>query len=519
VGPLVLYSARENQVISRTGAGPAPALATLENFLEHGKSVIRNAIVPADVDNWCAVLERYGTISFEEAAQYALDVAENGYHIDSLTLWLISSTRDAILKWPYNTEFWFQMGVDKQKLGDILVNKDLGKLIRYMIDAERRTLASGGTRSDGIWAARNAFYKGEPAKAVDKVYTENGGLMRYEDFANYQGDWEKPLHTTYRGYDIYAGQGSSQTPRIILFLNMLENFDLQSLGYNTPEYIHLISQVIDLGMIDCHKYIGDPDFADTPVQLWSKEYAQERIKLIDMEKAFEEPPPWGDPRQMKNIADDAPKSFVMKGSPELAMATNLKDDTTSLNVMDAEGNIFSMTESDGHMSEPMIPGWGFGIATRGSQFNLDPTLANVIAPNKRPRNTNGPWLVMKDGKPFMGISTPGGDQQEQGLLQVFLNVVEWGMNPQQALDQPRFGSENYIATGTDSGVVSPGALCYETRIPEETIAKLKEMGHIMQSWGLWSWVACNPTITYRDPETGIMRAASDVRREGSALGW
>jgi gamma-glutamyltranspeptidase/glutathione hydrolase len=525
VAPLILYSARENQVITRIGAGTTPARATLEYFLEQGKNPVDTALIPADVDVWLAALDRFGTFSFTEAIQPALNIAENGYHLFKMQKSLLEGSQEGILKWPANTEFWFQMGVGKQKLGDLMVNKNLGKLMRYMIDAEQRTLAAGGTRSDGIWAARNAFYKGEPAKAVAKFFQEQNGLVTYEDMANYKGRWMAPLHTTYKGYDFYTCDGWSQGPRMILFLNMLENFDVKALGYNTPEYIHLITQVIDLGMSDCHKYIGDPDLVDTPRQLYSKEYAKERIKLIDMQKAFQDMPPWGDPRNMKNVAPDSPTKFAMTNetSPFLLAQAEMAEksvvfDTTSLNVMDAQGNIFSMTESDGHTDTPIMPGWGFGLSNRMAQFNLDPTLANVMAPYKRPRNTNTPFVVMKDGKPFLGLSTPGGDQQAQALLQVFLNIVEWGMSPEQAVDQPRFGSYNFPGTGSEINR-SPGIMRLEDRIPQETVEALKAMGHNVQSWGLWNWLACAPTVTYRDPETGLMITAGDVRRETYPLGY
>ena len=178
----------------------------------------------------------------------------------------------------------------------------------------------------------------------------------------------------------------------------------------------------------------------------------------------------------------------------------------------------------------MIPGWGFGLGNRMGQFNLDPELANVMAPGKRPRNTNSPLLVMKDGRPFMGLSTPGGDQQLQSLLQVFLNVVVWGMSPEQALDQPRFGSYNFPASGSEVNR-SPAVLRLEDRIPAETAEALRAMGHDVQSWGLWNWRACAPTVTWRDPETGVMIAAGDVpetgvmiaagdvRRETASLGF
>ena len=310
-------------------------------------------------------------------------------------------------------------------------------------------------------------------------------------------------------------------------LNMLENYDLRALGYNTPEYIHLVSQVINLAMSDVHKYVGDPDFVPAPEGLYGKPYARERIGLIDEKSAFQDMPPWGDPERMAAVADDAPKSFVapmsnrttrsLPGSDDADRAAH-SSDTSSLNVMDGEGNVFSFTESDGHTSTPMIPGWGFGLGGRMYQFNLDPELANVMAPGKRPRNSNSPLLVMKDGQPFMGLSTPGGDQQLQSLLQVFLNVVVWGMSPEQALDQPRFGSYNFPGTGSEVNQ-SPAVLNLEDRIPAETAEALRAMGHDVRSWGLWNWRACAPTVTWRDPETGLMIAAGDVRRETASLGF
>ena len=410
------------------------------------------------MDVWLAALDRFGTISFSEAAQPALRIAEEGYHLYKMQKRMIEDHMDGILAFPYNRDFWFPNGVGEQRLGDLMVNADLGRLIRYLMDAERQALAAGGSRSDGIRAARDAFYRGEPARAVDRFFKEQEGIVRYEDLANYESRWEEPLGTSFHGYDVHAAAGWSQGPRIVLMLNMLENYDLRALGYNTPAYIHLVSQVINLAIADAHKYVADPDFAPPPENLYAKEYARERIGLIDEARAFQDMPPWGDPERMAAVADDAPASFVepmstgadagRPGAADADQAANYGD-TSSLNVMDGEGNVFSLTESDGHTSTPMIPGWGFGLGGRMYQFNLDPGLANVMAPGKRPRNTNSPLLVMKDGQPFMGLSTPGGDQQLQSLLQVFLNVVVWGMSPEQALDQPRFGSYNFPGTGSE----------------------------------------------------------------------
>lgn len=524
VAPLILYSAAEDRVITRIGVGTAPAAATLENYLAHGKDAAHSAIVPADVDVWLAALDRYGTKSFEDVARYTLDIAENGFHLHHRLKYSMDRGQERVKRWPYNAEYWLQNGEGRQRLGSLIVNKDLGKLIRYMIDAERHTLAGGGTRSEGIRAARDAFYKGEPARAVDRFFAEHvDGQMTYEDMAGYEGEWDEPLHATYRGYDVYTADAWSQGPRLILMLNMLENFDLQALGYNTPEYIHVISQVINLAMSDSHKYLGDPDFVDIPEELYSKEYARQRITLIDRESAFQDMPPWGDPRNMGAVHPDSPTVFARAAGGRDAgaidpMIEQNTMDTTCLNVMDADGNIFSMTESDGHMSTPMIPGWGFGLSSRGGQFNLDPSLANVVAPGKRPRNTNTPFIIMKDGKPFLGLSLAGGDLQAQALLQIFLNVVEWGMTPQQAMDHPRLGSYNFPGTGSEINT-GPGRLNLEGRIPAETFATLEGWGHRVQSWGLWSYASGDGTITYRDPLTGFIMAAADPRREMFALGY
>jgi gamma-glutamyltranspeptidase/glutathione hydrolase len=307
-------------------------------------------------------------------------------------------------------------------------------------------------------------------------------------------------------------------------LNILEAFDLKSLGYNTPAYIHAISQVINLAMSDSHKYLGDPDFVDIPEELYTKAYARERAKLIDMDKAFQDMPPWGDPVHMKAVHPDSPTIFTGKETAkewklgEDPMSLRNAVDTTCLNVMDGEGNVFSMTESDGHLSTPMIPGWGFGLGNRGGQFNLDPDLANVVAPGKRPRNTNTPFVIMKDGKPFMGLSLAGGDLQAQALMQIFLNVAEWGMTPQQAMDHPRLGSYNFPGTGQEINR-NPGRLNLEGRIPRSTFEALEKLGHRVGNWGFWSYMAGDGTITYRDPETGFIMAAADPRREMYALGY
>ena len=236
-------------MFTRVGAGTAPAKATLEYFQKHGKNPFNTALIPADVDVWLAALDRFGTISFSEAVEPALEIAEEGYHLYKMQKWLLTFFGEDLQKYPYNVKFWFPRGVGNERVGDLMVNRDLGRLMKLMMNAEQQVLARGGDRSTGIRAARDAFYKGDAARAAAKFYAENNGILTYDDLAGYEGKWMDPLHTTFTGYDVYACDGWSQGPRLILMLNMLEAFDLESLGYNTADYIHVLSQVINLA---CH---------------------------------------------------------------------------------------------------------------------------------------------------------------------------------------------------------------------------------------------------------------------------
>ena len=279
VGPLIFYSARDNQVMTRTGAGTLPALGTLEHFKQHGKNKLNTELVPADIDVWTSALETYGTLSFEKVALPTADMVERGYPLYKMQQYIILADEEGIRKFPYNAKFFLQAEPQGYRIGSPMKNADLGKTIRYMIDAERKALAAGKNRKEAIRAARDAFYTGEPARAIDKMFRELGGLMRYEDMAKYQGKWMPPLHTKYRGFDVYSPSGWSQAPRMILALNVLETFDLKSLGYMTPDYIHIISQAINLAMSDSHKWVGDPDFVKMSENLWSKDYGKLRAGL------------------------------------------------------------------------------------------------------------------------------------------------------------------------------------------------------------------------------------------------
>lgn len=518
--PVILYSARDGEVLTRTGAGTAPAEAAAR--LQPGEG----ALVPADVDVWTAVLARYGTRAFADVARWALDIAENGYPLYRSQMERIERDREAILRRPANAGLWYPSGADRRpRMGDPVVNPGLARLLRYLIAAERKALEAGASRAEAIRFVRDAFYAGEPARAA-----EASGVLRYADMAGYEGKWAPALPATYREYEIRVPEGWTQGPALILMLNMLEGFDLQALGFNTPAYIHLLSQAADLAMADCRRYVGDPDFNPAPTALYSKEYAQERARLIRPDLAFADRPPWGDPVRLKAVAADWPAPGAVLGVAERAQGgegESAPSGASSLSVADGQGNLFSMTVSGGQAETtagadaapgkgaagsvtPLIPGWGFGLGGAMGEFDPGNGSANRPAPGKRPRLASVPMLVLKDGRPFLALSASGSGRAAQALLQVFLNIVVWGMDPQAAVDQPRFGGR------IDRG---PAGLNVEEPIPPETVRELEAKGQPVRVWRMGSSAAGAPAVTGHDPDSGLLTAAADERGEAYALGF
>jgi gamma-glutamyltranspeptidase/glutathione hydrolase len=301
------------------------------------------------------------------------------------------------------------------------------------------------------------------------------------------------------------------------YLNMLENFDLKTIGYNTTEYIHLLTQVFDLGMSDRYNWFGDPKFVKVPDGLFTKEYAKEQIKKIDPNKAFLEMPPKSNPLPFStNMSSSDALKNVVAALPKFTEEGPSKD-TTYLCVMDKEGNMFSMTPSDGHTTTPMIPGYGFGLSDRGYRFMRVPGHQQDVEPGKRPMNTTNPALALKDGKPYIIFGTSGADDAAQVMTQIFLNVVQFGMNVQQAVEQNRFVSQNFIATGSPYPYLK-GSMKIHDEIGTEVIEGLKAKGHKV---GVLPWQAymSAPMMILRD-DNGVMWGGADFRRdEAYAAGW
>lgn len=375
--------------------------------------------------------------------------------------------------------------------------------------------------------------------AIDKLSRANDGMMRYEDYADYSGYWDeqKNLPTTnFMGIDFYTNPTYTQAGVLILVLNILDNFDLVSLGWNTPAYLHLITQAFDLAFSDRWQWFGDPLFTDIPDALWSKEYGTLRASLIDMNKRFQEAPPAGDPFNMKAVlegwkplipASSAAIAWGVADMNEMVADEIYTDengpfsDTTLMLMIDKNGNVFSYCPSDGRNSgSSQIAGWGVGLARRGRQFTLDASLPSSIAPGKRPVSTPHTWVASKDGEGLLTIQSPGGDDQIQSALPILLNWLVWGMQPQVAIDQPRVCTNNYISQFTPhvKGYYVPGETEVDSELPQATIEGLKALGHKIMIGSTFHVGSNTPMFVLRDPDTGLVYGATSVKDEGYVFG-
>jgi len=397
--------------------------------------------------------------------------------------------------------------------GELFVQTDLAHVFRKLVEAEHRASRQG--RREGLQAAHDLFYKGDIAEQIVKFSQENRfsdasgkshcGLLSREDMSHYSARVEEPVTTGYRGYEVYKCGPWTQGPVFLQQLNLLEGYDLASLGHNSSQYIHLLVEASKLAFADREKYYGDPDFIHVPLDiLLSKEYAAERRKLIDPDSASMELRPGNAPSH---------KPEVRKGNPRVYTG-----DTTHLDAVDRQGNMVAATPSGGWFaSSPAVKGLGFPLGTRLQVFHLDPAHANALQPGKRPRTTLTPSLVLKDGRPFMVFGTPGGDQQDQWTLQFFLNCIDFNMNMQAAVGAPNFHSAHFPSSFYPHGA-QPGGLAIEGRVGESVISALREKGHQVQVTADWS---NGRVVGIRfDMQSGVLSGVASPRMEtGYAMGW
>ncbi len=513
VAPQIIYTAKDRKVHSIDGLGVWPRAVTPDYFLKnHGGKIppgVFRSVVPAAPDAWITALSRFGTMSFGEVAEAAIRFASKGFPMYPLMAEFIGDNVDNYSRWPSSKKV-FMPGGKPPVPGKVFVQADLGRTLQYMVDQERRAKRKG--RKAGLQAARDAFYKGDIARDVTKWITQQGGLMRYEDFAGFKVNFEPTVKSKFGNIELHACGPWSQGPALPMALNILKGYDLKALGHNTPQYIHVVTEALKLAFADRHQYFGDPKFVKVPLAgLLSEKYSAWRRTLIRDNRAWPGMPPAGDPKtlsEMENICVPAPQTEEAPGP----------GDTSYLCVIDRHGNAFSATPSDGSDKSPIIPGVGIVCSGRGTQSWSDPSHPSSVAPGKRPRLTPNPALALKNGKAYMPFGTPGGDVQIQAMIQVFLNVNVFGMAVQDAVEAPRFANYSYPGS-FEPHAYYPGRLYLESRIDAKTGEALKAMGHKVYWWDDMTWLAGSVCTIVNDHAQGVLHGGADPRRPAYVLGW
>ncbi len=518
VAPIAIYDAASDAVVTISGLGRWPRAANIDYFNEHAGGQIPTGILrtvmPAAADAWLTALEKYGTMTFESVVNPALELAENGFPVSAYLHEGLQTTEEdhegGVSKWPSTREVYLPNG-RTPNTGELLVQADLGRTFRRLIEAERGASHLG--REAGIRAARDRFYRGDIAEEMAAFSEEQGGLVTLQDLADFSVKVEPPVTGRFRDYTVYTCGPWCQGPVVAQTLQMLEDDDLAAIAHNSTEYIHLVAQALNLAYADRHAYYGDPDHVDVPIEgLLSKGYTRSRRSDVDSAAAFPEMPAPGNPWPYQG---DARGAALPVGSVSPTGAR--MQDTSYVCTVDRWGNAFSATPSDPLAGSPIVPGLGIQMSSRGSQSWLDPDHPSSLQPWKRPRLTPNPAIAFRDGKLFMPFGTPGGDTQCTSMVQLFLNIVEHGMDPQQAIEEPRFAPWNFPNSFWPH-TYFPGRLDLEGRIDTGTAADLAGMGHDVRVLNDWSPSAGAMSAIVVDHERAVLSAGADARRDSYAVG-
>ncbi len=529
---ILVYPKAEGKVTSIVGQGWAPRRATLEWYVEREKDLngegLDPAVVPGALHGALTVLERWGTMTFAQVASRAIDYAEHGFPLRPRTARSIERNLEFFEQWPDNQRYWLKPDGSLYAAGETIKLPALAETLKKMVEAEREAAPLG--REEAIVAARDRFYKGDIAQAMVEFLQSNGSLFERDDFSEFFAKIEAPAEVEYRGYTVYKHSFGSQGPVLLQTLNILENYDLQSMGHNSADYIHTLIESMKLAYADRDTYYADPDFVDVPATgLLSKAYASERARQIDIGRASPafkagDPLPYDPDVGEWNfwVADIEDGEAMENAAGSFVPSSGGLKDTTHMAIIDQEGNIFDTTPSGGWIGGAVILGdTGIGMSTRGEQFWLDPERANQLRPRARPRYTLTPSIVARNGEPFLAIGTPGGDNQDQTILQGLLNVVEfwddWYPNLHEAFAWPR------VRTRHLHGSFWPHAAGFnqmdmESTIPHEVAEELRSRGHQVNEVRPFGVSGC-ATAVMIDPYTDNRLAAADPRRDCYAIAY
>jgi len=492
----LIYDPRAKKVIGINALGVAPSGATVEFYKSKGMSYPPEygplaAVTPGTPGGLMVMVAEYGKLSLKDVLGPAIQMAD-GFPIEAQLANTIERQKSWIKQWPYSKATFLRdadaSGREAPNAGEMFRQPDLAATLRKLVETEQQALKRGKSRRDAIYAAYDRFYKGDIAREIARSTQEQGGLITADDLAKWTVRIEEPVSTTYKGIDVYKLTTWTQGPSMLQMVNLLENFDLKSMGYNSARYIHTVYQAMSLAFADRDFYYGDPYFppAEPVLGLLSKDYARERAKLIKPDRNDPNIGP-GDPypyQRDKNPFLDHLRNWSATAAKPRSSAALAKFDeffrlgTTSVEAADEEGWVVSITPSGAWIPAVIAGKTGIGLSQRGQSFDTDPAQNpyNVIEPGKRPHVTLTPTLALKDGAPFLAFAVQGGDTQDQNLLQFFLNVVEFGMTPQEATEAANFNTFQVRKWLGDRQSV-PGRILINEQTPAWVRSELRRMGY------------------------------------------
>ncbi|HBY60222.1 MAG TPA: gamma-glutamyltranspeptidase [Solibacterales bacterium] len=523
----ILIRTRDGKVVALAGVGTMPKLASSDFFrkrkMRAGEVLImeRNGLegmvpaagmmpvlVPGMVEAGLVALREYGSKSFTEVIAHAAELCD-GMALDETRAGSILRSRRWFDLWPSSKAVFLPEDFAPMP-GANFRQPDLARTLRAMAAAEQQALKTGASREKGIDAVRDFFYRGEIARKIDAFSREHEGLIRYEDLAAFRLKPEPAVSTTYRGYTVHKPGFWSQGPAMIQTLNMLEGVDLEAMGHNSVEYVHTLTETLKLAYADRDTYYGDPNFVEIPAdRLLSRDYAAQRRKGIGEDASMEFRPgnAGGKPRR-----HPAQVEMVRLPIDDALMAR----DTTCVSAIDKDGMIFSATPSGAWLPSVIVEGTGIPLTQRAQSFLLVEGHPNELAGGKRPRVTLSPTLVTRDGKPFASLTTPGGDNQDQALLQLLFNVTLFGMDAQKAAEAPRFQTRHLVSS-FDNHAMNPGDLLLDERIHAALAPALSARGHKVGRRSRWNSGAA-PVLVRVIPD-GVIEAGADPYGYRVARAW
>jgi gamma-glutamyltranspeptidase/glutathione hydrolase len=524
----ILIRTKDGKVHAIAGVGTMPKLATAQFFRDHKvtedeivtppeTSGFRNwvpvcgilpALVPSMVEAGLVALREYGTRSFSEVIQPAIELAD-AHPIDEYRVNSIRTSLKYLEKWPDSKRTFLPNG-RVPAVGEIFHQPDLARTLRSMAEAEHKALAAGASRAKAIDAVRDFFYRGEIARRIDAFSKTHNGFLRYEDMAAFRLEPEEPVSTTFKGYTVYKPGFYTQGPAMIEALNILDGFDLVGMKMNSADYIHTMVEALKLAYADRDTYYGDPKFSKIPADtLLGKPYAEQRRKLIGEQASLEfRPGKIGDNPPVHPFYSDIARYKI----PDALM----NKDTTCVDAIDKDGVLFSATPSGAWMPSYLAGDTGIPLTQRAESFLLVPGHPNELAGGKRPRVTLSPTLVTNPDGTMIALSTPGGDNQDQSLLQVLMYAAFFGMNAERAVEAPRFQSEHLVSS-FDNHAMSPGKLLLDERLDPAVIMELQHRHHIIEMRTRYGSGAA-PVIIRMTP-AGLIEAGADPFYYRAAQAW